>query len=92
MNALTDDTFAGAHQLTLFDWSLLIPYFTIMVVLSIYGMHRYEVIRNYLKCRKKLQAESAVRFEELPPVTVQLPLYNERYVVERLLEGVTKLD
>jgi cellulose synthase/poly-beta-1,6-N-acetylglucosamine synthase-like glycosyltransferase len=92
MNALTDDTFAGAHQLTLFDWSLLIPYFTIMVVLSIYGMHRYEVIRNYLKCRKKLQSTPPVRFQELPPVTVQLPLYNERYVVERLLEGVTKLD
>ena len=35
VNALTDDTFAGVHQLTLFDWSLLIPYFTIMVVLSI---------------------------------------------------------
>jgi cellulose synthase/poly-beta-1,6-N-acetylglucosamine synthase-like glycosyltransferase len=92
VNALTDDTFAGVHQLTLFDWSLLIPYFSIMVVLSIYGMHRYEVIRNYLKCRKKLQSEPAVRFEQLPPVTVQLPLYNERYVVERLLEGVTKLD
>jgi ABC-2 type transport system permease protein len=29
VNALTDDTFAGVHQLTWFDWSLLIPYFAI---------------------------------------------------------------
>jgi cellulose synthase/poly-beta-1,6-N-acetylglucosamine synthase-like glycosyltransferase len=92
VNALNDDTFAGIHQLSWFDWSLLIPYFTIMVVLSIYGMHRYEVIRGYLKARKKMPKEPPQRFQELPRVTVQLPLYNERYVVERLIEEVLKLD
>jgi cellulose synthase/poly-beta-1,6-N-acetylglucosamine synthase-like glycosyltransferase len=92
VNALTDDTFAGIYQLSWFDWSLLIPYFTIMVVLSVYGMYRYEVIRGYLKHRKKLQSEPLKRFQELPRVTVQLPLYNERYVVERLLEEVIKLE
>ncbi len=92
VNTLTDDTFAGIHQLTWFDWSLLIPYFAIMVVLSVYGMYRYEVIRGYLKNRRKLPSEPARRFAELPKVTVQLPLYNERYVVERLIEAVVKLD
>ncbi|MCL5746129.1 MAG: glycosyltransferase, partial [Acidobacteria bacterium] len=92
VNSLTDDTFSGVYQLSWFDWSLLIPYFTIMVVLSIYGLHRYEVIRNYLKHRKKLESEPPARFAELPRVTVQLPLYNERYVVERLLEEVIKLE
>jgi cellulose synthase/poly-beta-1,6-N-acetylglucosamine synthase-like glycosyltransferase len=92
VNAFNDDTFAGIHQLSWFDWSLLIPYFAIMLVLSIYGMHRYEIIRGYLKHRKKLQSEPPQRFEQLPRVTVQLPLYNERYVVERLLEEVVKLQ
>jgi cellulose synthase/poly-beta-1,6-N-acetylglucosamine synthase-like glycosyltransferase len=92
VNALNDDTFTGIHKLGWFDWSLLIPYFTIMVVLSIYGAHRFEVIRGYLKARKKLSSEPPSRFEQLPRVTVQLPLYNERYVVERLLEEVVKLD
>jgi cellulose synthase/poly-beta-1,6-N-acetylglucosamine synthase-like glycosyltransferase len=92
VNALTDDTFAGLYQFSWFDWSLLIPYFTIMVVLSLYGLYRYEIIRRYLKNRKKLQTEPSARFAELPRVTVQLPLYNERYVVERLLEEVIKLD
>jgi cellulose synthase/poly-beta-1,6-N-acetylglucosamine synthase-like glycosyltransferase len=92
VNALNDDTFTGIHQLNWFDWMLLIPYFAIMIVLSIYGLHRYEVMRSYLKVRKKLPAEPPTRLEELPRVTVQLPLYNERYVVERLVEAIVKLD
>jgi cellulose synthase/poly-beta-1,6-N-acetylglucosamine synthase-like glycosyltransferase len=92
VSALNDDTFSGIHQLSWFDWSLLIPYFGIMVVLSIYGMHRYEIMRTYLKVRRKVASEPAQRLEKLPRVTVQLPIYNERYVVQRLIEEVTKLD
>ena len=66
VNALTDDTFSGIHQLSWFDWSLLIPYFTVMVVLSIYGLHRYEMIRGYLKHRRKLQAEPSQRRPHRP--------------------------
>ncbi len=90
--AMFDDTFAGIHQLEWFDWSLLIPYFVLLGILSLYGMHRYEVIRTYYRHRKKLSAEAPTRFEQLPPVTIQLPLYNERFVVERLLEAVLKIE
>lgn len=92
LNALFDDTFAGVHQLQWFDWALLIPYFVILAILSIYGLHRYEVIRLYFKHRKKLPRESCERFAELPRVTIQLPIYNEKYVVERLLEHVVQID
>jgi cellulose synthase/poly-beta-1,6-N-acetylglucosamine synthase-like glycosyltransferase len=92
MRAMSDDTFDGIHQLSWFDWSLLIPYFATLVVLSVYGMHRYETIRTYLKNRRKLLHEPPKRFEQLPPVTIQLPLYNERYVVGRLLEDVSKIQ
>ncbi len=85
--------FANVHHLTWFDWALLIPYFTILLILSVYGLHRYDVIRTYFKHRKKATQEpSPVRFEQLPPVTIQLPLYNERYVVERLIEEVLKIE
>ena len=67
---------------------MLIPYFTVLVVLSVYGIHRYDIIRTYFKHRKKATGEPPARFEQLPPVTIQLPLYNERYVVERLIEEV----
>jgi cellulose synthase/poly-beta-1,6-N-acetylglucosamine synthase-like glycosyltransferase len=33
-----------------------------------------------------------LKFEQLPRITVQLPIYNERYVVERLLEEVSKME
>src|ERR1044071_10213912 len=90
VRSLFDDTFAGIHQLAWFDWAMLIPYFTILFVLSIYGLHRYDTIHTYFKHRKKPGAEPPQRWDELPPVTIQLPLYNERYVVERLIEETVK--
>src|SRR5882762_4401662 len=90
--ALFDDTFTGIHRLSWFDWALLIPYFSILAILSVYGLHRYDIIRTYFKHRKKAVDHPPSRFEQLPPVTIQLPLYNERYVVERLIDEVTKIE
>src|SRR5712692_3196138 len=87
-----DDTFAGVHHLDLFDWALLTPYFALLVILACYGCHRYEMIRRYLKHKKEIPTVSSVHFETLPRVTIQLPLYNERYVVERLIEETAKMD
>jgi len=89
---LFDSTFAGVHRLSWFDWMLLVPYFGILAVLSVYGLHRYEVIRTYFKHRKEALDQPPTRFEQLPPITIQLPLYNERYVVERLIDEVTKVE
>ena len=89
---LFDDTFSGIYRLSAFDWALLIPYFTILAILSVYGIHRYETIRRYRRYRKNLVVKSPRKYAQLPRVTVQLPIYNERYVVERLLEEVVKLD
>src|SRR5579863_4316860 len=77
-----DDTFAGIHQLSWFDWLILIPYFGLLGILSIYGLHRFETIRTYFKHRKNATRGPVTRFAQLPRVTVQLPLYNERYVLE----------
>ncbi|MBL8179379.1 MAG: glycosyltransferase family 2 protein [Bryobacterales bacterium] len=89
---LLDDTFAGIHTLGWFDYALLIPYFTVLIVLSIYGLHRYSVIREYFKHRHVLNQPPAKEWGQLPRVTIQLPLFNERYVVERLIETVVKMD
>jgi cellulose synthase/poly-beta-1,6-N-acetylglucosamine synthase-like glycosyltransferase len=71
---------------------MLIPYFTVLGVLSIYGVHRYEMIRTYFKHRKRVTGLPPARFDQLPRVTIQLPLYNERYVVERLIEETIKME
>jgi cellulose synthase/poly-beta-1,6-N-acetylglucosamine synthase-like glycosyltransferase len=90
--ALFDDTFSGIHQLSWFDWAILLPYFGILSLLSIYGLHRFETIRTYFKHRKNAMGEPAARFDQLPRVTIQLPLYNERYVLERLIDETIKVD
>ena len=92
MRGLFDDTFSGIHQLGWFDWAILVPYFTVLVILSIYGIHRFDIIRTYFKYRHKATGEPSQGFEQLPPVTVQLPIYNERYVVERLIDEVVKVE
>ncbi|MBI5085322.1 MAG: glycosyltransferase [Acidobacteria bacterium] len=89
--ALTDTTFAGIHQLDWFDWLLLIPYFTLLTILAIYGAHRYAVVRGYLKYKSRIPAKPAKRFTQLPRVTIQLPLFNERNVVDQLLDAVLKV-
>ena len=80
------------HHLEFFDWALLVPYFLLLVILSVYGCHRYEMIRRYMKHKKNMLAAPPLKFESLPRITVQLPIYNERYVVERLLEEVSKME
>jgi cellulose synthase/poly-beta-1,6-N-acetylglucosamine synthase-like glycosyltransferase len=92
VDRMFDDTFSGIYRLSLFDWSLLVPYFGMLAVLSVYGLHRYETIRRYIKHRRKLPQSAPRKFEQLPRVTIQLPLYNERFVVARLLEEVTKIE
>jgi cellulose synthase/poly-beta-1,6-N-acetylglucosamine synthase-like glycosyltransferase len=65
-------------------------YFLTLVILSIFGMHRYIMLYLYFKHRDR-RAASLPLPAALPRVTVQLPLYNEMYVVERLLESVTRI-
>ena len=68
-----------------------ICYLSVLVGLSAYGIHRYVIIYLFLKNRKRPSVPMAVS-NRLPKVTVQLPIYNEVYVVERLLRSVSELD
>lgn len=92
LDSMFDDTFKGLHHLAPFDYAILIPYFTVLIVLSFYGLHRYKVIHEYFKHKKKFAGVTPTPFAELPRVTIQLPIFNERFVVERLLEETTKMD
>ena len=62
-------------------------YLAVLLVLAFYGFHRSSLVWLYYRNRHR-RPRPAGRFAELPAVTVQLPLYNEMYVVERLLESV----
>ena len=68
-----------------------ICYFLVVLGLSAYGIHRYSIIYLYFKNRHRKPAPVA-KFDLLPVVTVQLPIYNEVHVVERLLKAISELD
>jgi cellulose synthase/poly-beta-1,6-N-acetylglucosamine synthase-like glycosyltransferase len=92
VDAFFDDTFTDIYRLQPFDYAILVPYFAILIILSFYGLHRYHMIRGYWKYRKQMPTEAPQKFEQLPRVTIQLPIYNEQYVVERLIEETSKID
>src|SRR5712692_6839285 len=72
------------YQLDAFDWTVLVIYFGILAILSIYGAYRVKQVIEFWRYSKfppKPKREFAEA--ELPRVTVQLPLFNEMYVVER---------
>src|SRR5436190_14190613 len=68
-----------------------ICYMSVLIGLSAYGIHRYVIIYLFLKHRKR-GAMPAGHFDQLPKVTMQLPIFNEVYVVERLLRSVSEID
>jgi len=70
-------------------WSVC--YLVVLFGLSLYGLHRYVIVYLFLKNRDNIPTPQST-FKELPRITVQLPIFNEYYVVERLLESVSKLD
>ena len=70
-------------------WSFC--YLSVLLGLSAFGIHRYFIIYLFLKNRRR-RIEPMARFRELPVVTVQLPVFNEYYVVRRLIEAVARLD
>ncbi len=87
-----DRTFEGLYSPNAFDLALLIPYFIVLILLASYGLHRYTLVWMYYRNRKKRTIEPKERFAELPRLTVQLPIFNEQFVIERLLENVCRLE
>src|SRR5438105_13774671 len=66
-------------------------YLAVLIGLSAYGVHRYFIIYLFLKNRKRATVPAG-RFQQLATVTGQLPIFNDIYVVERLLRSISELD
>src|SRR5580704_4866619 len=83
--------FRGLYQINSFDLAVMVPYFVILVVLAAFGLHRYWLVYEYAKHRKNVPGPPPP-IDRWPKVTIQLPIYNERYVIERLVEAVARFD
>src|SRR5687767_1489242 len=81
------------YQLDGFDWVILIIYFAILTTLAVYGGYRIKQVIDFWRYRRFVPVPGAKFAEaDLPVITVQLPLFNELYVVDRLLKAVTQID
>lgn len=67
-----------------------------MIILAFYGVHRYQLVwlyyRNRRNAAKSDQPPARFTEEELPFVTIQLPIYNEQFVIDRLIDACCRLD
>ena len=70
---------------------ILSTYFFVLVILAVYGWHRYYLVYLYMK-HKDRQPVPAGELDSLPTVTIQLPIYNEMYVADRLIDAVCRSD
>jgi len=77
--------------MTVFQVLLLGLYVPLACLLACYGMYRARMVLVYLRVRRQNPVPDR-QLDELPTVLVQIPVYNERKVVRRILEAVAALD
>ena len=86
-----------------FDWiTVLVPisiflmvvYAICLILVFLYALSQLSLLMNYIRQKSKKKADAVFNLnnpEEVPFVTIQLPVYNELYVIERLLDFVSKI-
>ncbi|MBI3580488.1 MAG: glycosyltransferase [Nitrospinae bacterium] len=67
-------------------------HFAALAGLLVYGAHRLLFVFCWLGERRKRENNAPPSMTEFPFVTVQLPLYNERFVAARLIEAAARID
>jgi cellulose synthase/poly-beta-1,6-N-acetylglucosamine synthase-like glycosyltransferase len=79
--------------MTLSQTLILVAYFFVLSILAIYGWHRYYLVYLYMKHRGKAPTPLPPRApDQLQPVTIQLPIFNEMYVADRLISAVCDIE
>jgi cellulose synthase/poly-beta-1,6-N-acetylglucosamine synthase-like glycosyltransferase len=79
---------------SILGYTLLAIYVLSLTYITFYCMMQFHLLYHYSRTRKKIQSEDALNLEEqdVPFVTIQLPIFNELYVTERLIDNITKFE
>src|ERR1700722_6991294 len=75
----------------LFQKCLLAIYISVLFFVALYGFHRYVLVYLYLKHRDHIYQPKG-KFIALPRITVQLPMFNENEVAERVIRHTCQID
>ncbi|PWI30826.1 glycosyl transferase family 2 [Flavobacteriaceae bacterium LYZ1037] len=76
-------------------YSIIVVYSIALVFIFFYALSQLNLLSNYLSVQKNTSKEAKYNFsnpDEIPLVTIQLPVYNEMYVMDRLLENISKIE
>jgi cellulose synthase/poly-beta-1,6-N-acetylglucosamine synthase-like glycosyltransferase len=74
-----------------FNHAFIAAYVSILIVIAIYGLHRYVLVYLYFKHRHDGYLPKS-KYKQLPRITVQLPMYNEDIVAERIIRASCLID
>lgn len=80
--------------ISILGYVLLAVYMAALTYITFYCLMQFHLLYHYQKKRKVVDQESLldIESEEVPFVTIQLPIFNELYVTERLIDNITKFD
>ena len=74
---------------------IIVIYSTALILIFMYSLAQLNLLFNYLSSKKNVDNSPSFNLSnpnEVPYVTIQLPVYNELYVMERLLDNIAKID
>ncbi|WP_085298224.1 glycosyltransferase [Cognaticolwellia mytili] len=70
---------------------IIVVHFILLFILCLFGLHRLSMVARWFRYRK-YEAKTPEKFSQLPKVTIQIPLYNERMVARRIVDSIVKLQ
>lgn len=78
-------------MILVFAYLTLLFYSIAIIVVFCYSLAQFNLLLNYIQSKKNIKKIEKFNFlnpDEIPKITIQLPIYNEKYVVERLLKNI----
>ncbi|MFZ4542509.1 MAG: glycosyltransferase [Saprospiraceae bacterium] len=94
--AASGQDFVASAALILFAKIVFVIYILSLLFTTFYCLMQFQLYYNYIKYRRKYPKDppppSAISDDKLPMVTIQLPMFNEKYVVEKLVDIMMKFD
>ncbi len=91
MNLLSTLNWPAWVQHPALVWLVTGLYLGLMALIGVYGLHRYRLVFLYGRHRR-MRPRPGVRYDDLPRVTVQLPMFNEGAVVHRIIDAACAID
>lgn len=73
------------------EWGIVIVYALFLLFIFLFSLGQLHLTIHYLRARRDKKSDDPV-IRDYPQVTVQLPLYNEKYVASRLIDTICQLE